>query len=549
MKKQNRHMKNIIKNMKYVCCSAFIVALTMVSCSSFLDEEVLDEISVDYIYNSPEGLEVGVNALYNRMRLYNYPSGDNSNLQSNVFFLAATDLGLHRTWFTPYSTTAHTPSRFPSDKWRNAYSIIDKASAIIVSARSVDMEENAKNNLVAQARIIRGELYLDLIRMYGTILLDTVPTTPENIGDPIVYEAASEEAVFGVINADLDFAVEHLDWQVPTGRYGQGVARHLRGKAAMWTGDYQEAANQFDAIITSGTHQLVDLNQVFGPDVNHSEALFVYQKDQLLGDGDALAGGGGSWLGSVFNQRLYEKQSGNDPDAGGEVINDVDYGGQSLGWFFPNSYLNSLYDKDNDLRFSTYYWPEDYTEYIVNNPAHPQYGQPITEPEDNYRRFHWSLKKYADFETKLPNTNESYKNYSYYRFAETLLLASEAHHYLGEDNIALEYINMVRRRGYGLDPATTAPDVDFSAWIMEDYLEESARELAFENNRWFLLKRLGILGERVSLHYRNGDNSVSEANDALNSLTPWQPQFVNCPVPQSQIDIMGDAASQFNIGY
>lgn len=542
-------MRTIIKNSKYIYWPVFIMAFTLISCSSFLEEEVLDEISVDYIYTSPEGLEVGVNALYNRMRLYNYPSGDNSTLQSNVFFLAATDLGLHRTWFTPYGTTAHTPSNFPADKWKNAYSIIDKASAIIVSARSVAMEETAKNNLVAQARVIRGELYLDLIRMYGTILLDTVPTTPQNINEPIVYEAATEEAVFGVINADLDFAVAHLDWQVPTGRYGQGVARHLRGKAAMWTGDYQEAVNQFDAIIENGTHHLVELSQVFGTDVNHSEALFVYQKDQLLGDSDAKAGGGGSWLGAVFTQRLYEKQSGNDADAGGEVINDVDYGGQSLGWFFPNSYLNSLYDKQNDLRFTTYYWPEDYTSYTVNNPAHPRYGQIITEPEDNYRRFHWSLKKYADFVTKLPNTNDSYKNYIYYRFAETLLLASEAHHYLGEDNTALEYINMVRRRGYGLDPDTAAPGVDFTAWTLDDYLEESARELAFENNRWFLLKRLGILGERISLHYRNGDNSVSEANDPLNSITPWQPKFVNCPVPQSQIDIMGDAASQFNIGY
>ncbi len=538
-----------MKNIKYLYYSALLTALAFTSCESFLEEEILDEISVDYIYNSQEGLEVGVNALYNRMRLYNVPSGDNSNLQANVFFLAATDLGLHRTWFTPYSPTAHTPSRYPSDKWNNAYRIIDKASAIITSARFVDMDETAKNKLVAQARIIRGELYLDLYSMYGRIILDTIPTTPQNINDPVVYEAATDEAVFGVINADLDFAVQHLDWQVPTGRYAQGVARHLRGKAAMWQNDWQEAASHFDAVINNGTHSLVDISQVFGADVNHAEALFVYQKDQLLGDSDALAGGGGSWLGGAFTQRLYEKQSGTDPVAGGEIIISAEYGGQSLGWFFPNSYLNSLYDKVNDKRFSTYYWPEDYNDYMVNNPAHPRFGQPITQPEDNYRRFHWSLKKYADFETKLPNTNDSYKDYMYYRFAETLLLASEAHHNLGNDDLALRYINMVRRRGYGLSPAAAAPGVDFTVWTQDTYLEESARELAFENNRWFLLKRLGVLGERITRYYRNGDNTTSEANDAANSITPWQPHFVNMPVPQSQIDIMGDAASQFNIGY
>lgn len=532
-----------MKNIKFLLLSAFLMSLTFTSCESFLEEEVLDSISVDYIYSSADGLEVGVNALYNRMRRYNYPSGDNNSLRANVFFQVATDLGHHRTWFTPYSPTAHSPANFPSDKWFNAYSIIDRASAIITSARTINMDEDEKNALVAQARVIRGELYLDLIRMYGTIILDTVPTTPENIGDEVIYEIASDDAVFDVINQDLDFAIQHLQWQSTLGRYGQGVARHIRGKAAMWQGEWQEAADQFDEIVNNGPHALVDVENVFGGDVNHQEALFVYQKNQLLGDGDNLAGGGGSWMGSVYTQRLYELQSG-----GGEIINDVDYGGQALGWFFPNNYLNSLYDKTNDVRYSTYYWPEDYTEYFVNNPDHPRFGLPITQPEDAYRRFHWSLKKYADFETKLPNTNDSYKDYLYYRYAETLLLGAEAHHNLGEDGTALNYMNQVRRRGYGLDPNTPAPGVDFTSWVLEDYLEESARELALENNRWFLLKRLGLLGERVALYYRNGDSSVAEAADALNSLTPWQDHFINCPVPQSQVDLMGNPPG-WNIGY
>ncbi|WP_415326830.1 RagB/SusD family nutrient uptake outer membrane protein [Chryseobacterium sp. MMS23-Vi53] len=537
-----------MKKIHYVILSMTLVLMTIISCERFLEEKILDQVSVDYIYTTPEGLEVGVNALYNKMRIYNAPSGDNSNLQANVFFLAATDLGLHRTWFTPYGAAEHTPARFPKDKWVNAYRIIDRASAIISSARKVQMDETAKKKLVAQARVIRGELYLDLIRMYGHIILDTVATTAENIDDPVNYAAASEDAVFGVINADLDYAVENLDWQVPAGRYGQGAARHIRGKAAMWRSDWQKAADEFGAIIANPTHDLVNLNEVFGNDVNHKEALFVYQRNQSLGQGDDLAGGGGFWLGSVFTQRLYEKQSGANPTAGNEVILDVNYGGQSLGWFFPNNYLKSLYDKVNDKRFTTYYWPENYTSYTVNNPTHPRFGLPITQPEDNYRRFHWSLKKYADFQTKLVGTENSYKSYIYYRYAETLLLASEAYHNLGNDALALEYMNRVRRRGYGLNPNSPSA-FDFTTWTQETYLEESARELAFENERWFLLKRLGILGERISLHYRNGDNSSTEANDAANSQTPWRPQYVNCPVPQSQIDIMGASASQFNIGY
>lgn len=530
-----------MKNRNFLFVLALIFPIAFSSCEDYLAEPVKDQISTDYIYSSPAGLEVGVNALYNRLRQYNLPAGDNADLWANVFFMACTDLGLHRTWNTPYSTN-HTPANFTGSKWSNGYRIIDRCSAIITAARSISMDETAKKKLVAQARAIRGEVYLDLKEQYNTILIDTIPTTPENLNDPVEYKVASDVDVWKLINSDLDYAVANLDYKVLPGRYGQGVARHIRGKAAMWQKDYTTAAAQFEAIITEGTHGLVNLTEVWGQNANHKESLLAYQKDFLLGASNDLAGGGGSWLTGVFCQRLYEKQSG---ATGGqfEVINDVNYGGQSLGWFFPNNYLKSLYDQAKDLRFTTYYYPDSYLLYTVNNPKHPRFGQPITKPEDNARRFHWSLKKYHDLE-KLIGTNDSYKDIIYYRFAETLLLASEAQHYLGNDAKALDYLNKVRRRGYtGLAASTSAVN-DITTWTINNYLDESARELAFEHNRWFLLKRLGLLVERQNLYFRSS-TSGTEAGQVHLDMKPW---MVNMPIPQTQINLMGNPPG-FNVGY
>ncbi len=530
-----------MKNKKFLFVFSLLLSLGFASCESYLEETVKDQVSVDYIYSSPAGLEVGVNALYNRMRQYNLPAGDNADLWANVFFMVGTDLGLHRTWNTPYGT-GHNPSSFTGSKWTNGYRIIDRCSAIITAARSIDMDATAKKKLVAQARAIRGEVYLDLKEQYNGILIDTIPTTPENINDPVEYKVASDADVWKLINGDLDYAVANLDYKVLPGRYGQGVARHIRGKAAMWQKDYAGAAAQFEAIITEGTHGLVTLAEVWGQNANHKESLLSYQKDFLLGPSNELAGGGGSWLTGVFSQRLYEKQSG--AVAGQfEVINDINYGGQSLGWFFPNNYLKSLYDQAKDLRFKTYYYPDNYLEYAVNNPKHPRFGQPITKPEDNYRRFHWSLKKYHDLE-KLVGTNDSYKDYMYYRFAETLLLASEAYHYLGNDVKALAYLNQVRRRGYTGTTANTPSVNDITNWTLDTYLEESARELAFEHNRWFLLKRLGLLVERQNLYFKSSTAGTIAGEKPLNMT----PVMVNMPIPQSQIDLMGKPAG-FNVGY
>lgn len=495
------------------------ITLFSTSCHEFLTEEPIDEISVDYIYSSPEGLEVGVNALYNLQRKNNFPAGEGNGLKINAFFMVGTDLGLTRTWHRPYGP-GHTAASFQSEKWTIPYQIIDRANAIISSARNVEMEEGRKNKVVAQARAIRGELYLDLIRMYDNILFDTIATTPENAFDSVVYEAADPAKVFELIDADLDFAIEHLDWDVEYGRYGQGVVRHIRGKSAMWQGKWAEAAEQFDAIVDNGTHHLLpDVNDVFGQNLDHAEALFVYRRNEELGGNDDLAGGGPTWFGGMFNNRAYEMGSG-------EIIASVEYGGESLGWSFPNDYLMSLYDQENDKRFEVYYYPM--TKY-VNNPAKPNYGEPLpaSSYDDNFRRHHFSLRKFHDTE-KPDNTNNSFKDNMYYRFAETLLLGAEAHWRMDNENPqnskALEYINLVRERA-GV-PA-------FESFDRDTYLEESARELAFEKNRWFLLKRMGLLVERQNLHYQYGSNSSNVKPE------PMAPHMVRLPIPQSQIDLMG----------
>jgi starch-binding outer membrane protein, SusD/RagB family len=533
----NKIMKNI--NFLFVLIFLFsIIGLT--SCEAFLEEETKDKLPAENVYNSQAGLEVGVNALYNQMRYYNLPSGDNSDLWANVFFMVGTDLGLHRTWNTPYGN-GHNPTAFTGSKWIQGYRIIDRCSAIITAARTVSMDEADRKLLVAQARVIRGELYLDLKQMYGGIFLDTIPTTPQNVDDAVEYKVASDEEVYGVIDADLDYAIANLELKPTPGRYNKGVARHIRGKSALWQNDWAGAVAQFDAIINDGVHALVPLEEVWGQNGNHKESLFTYQKDFLSGPKDDLAGGGGSWLSSVFVNRTYELNPK-------ELIQEVAYGGQSLGWFYPNDYLKGLYDKTNDLRFKTYFYSDNYLDYKINVPENPKFGQSITNPaikspKGNYREWHWSLKKYHDTQ-KLPKTSDSYKDYMYYRLAETYLLASEAYHNLGNDAKALEYLNKVRRRGYTGNPLSTVTTYDLTAWTLDNYLEESARELCFENNRWFLLKRLGLLVERQNLYFRSSPAGTFAGEVHLD----MKPYMVNMPIPQSQIDLMGKPEG-FNVGY
>ncbi len=539
------------------------VSIVSVSCEDFLEDAILDQVSEESIYSTVNGLEVGVNGLYNQYRSYNAPAGEagGGGIRAQMFFMAADDLGQFRTYTTPYQTESHTPAGFPGYKWVEGYQLIDRCNAIIQNSENIAVEGAdliRMNRIVAQARLMRAELYIDLIRMYDNILLDTTATTAENANDPITYEVADPVAVFEVIDGDLDFAIEHLGYNEDYGRYNRSVARHLKGKSSMWqaqylpsigitsinvTAKYQEAADQFDKIITESGRTLVPINQVFGENLNHNEMLFAIVRDQdrgSTGAGDNLAGGAGTWLGAVFTNRLYEHGSG-------LFIHSAENGGEALGWAYPNNYLQELYGTlvipnparpwgrqiiTNDLRYTAYFYPETY---VSNNPNSPRFGEviPVTDFENDIRRYHFSSKKFFDAE-KGDRTNDSWKDYPMYRLAETFLLGAEAHSNLGETAIALEYMNKVRRRAYGLEYNTPAPSVDFTTWTLDTYLEESARELNLERNRWFLLKRLGILVERQRLHYRFGANAAQVVTNAF----PMADFMVRLPIPQNQIDLM-----------
>lgn len=489
------------------------------SCEDFLDEEVIDSVPVDYIYTSEEGIETGVNALYNLHREYSFPSRTGSEFRTWIFFRLGTDLGLSRTFIRPYNVNQLGPLGWTGVAWTQAYKIIDRANAVISNARNVEMDQAKKNKFVAHARVIRGETFFNLLRQYDNILLDTTATTSENVFDEVVYQPADEADVYALIDADLDFAIQYLDWESDYGKFGQAAVRHIRGQSAMWQGDWAEAAAQFDAIINSGIYSLLpNLEDVFGQNANHAEALLVTPRDEALGGDENLAGGDYHQFPGMFVSRWYEIPTG-------EVIRTVENGGQTMGWGFPNDYLRSLYDEENDNRFDTYYYP---LQLYVNNPELPNFGQPLPAESypDNFRRYHWSLKKYHDINKPITG-NTSYKDLIKYRYAETLLLGAEAHWRMsGESSSnpkALEYINLVRERA-GVEP--------FDSFDREKYLEESARELVFEGNRWFLLKRMGLLVERQHLYYQRGSRSTNVRNE------PMPPHMVRLPIPQSQIDLM-----------
>ena len=519
------------------------LALMFISCGDdFLKDELLSDTSVEFLYTTPEGLESAVVGLYTLNRqLYE----DNSlNGAYPLILQAKSDLGVGITgevslysrllWGASLGDfgTASGLNKY----WVHYYKIVDRANAIIEAAENLEgIEADRRNQILAEARCMRANSIFTLYRCFNNIFVSTVPTTPENAFE-VPSDKSSVDEIFSLLKSDLDFAISNLDFSTPQfGRWNQGAARHLRAKVAMWEGDWSEAATQTDAVIMSGNYALVPSTaEVFAGELDHSETLFAVNfKNETIG--------GGSY--HIMNWNVVSSYA----DAPG-MIQSLDNGGAGVGFLSLNDYTINLLNEDpnDDRKNGTYY----IFEYLYNDeetlPAGKSIGDPLDLYENSptnqnefmlyYRRQNPGVLKFFD-DLVEPTDRNHYKNVMIYRLAETYLIAAEAYLNLNNPDKALEYVNVVRNRAN----AASITSVD-----LETILEERARELAFEGQRWFTLKRTGKLYEFL-LDHMNNDN-MNESYPEGNPKVILREYMENWPIPPQQLDLLGPTYPQ-NDGY
>ncbi|MDT0647159.1 RagB/SusD family nutrient uptake outer membrane protein [Zunongwangia sp. F260] len=520
-----------------------LIALTFsTSCQDdFLEDKLLSDTSVDFLYSSPEGLESAVVGLYALNRtIYEDLSLNGAfplilQAKSDLSVGITGEASLYSRLLWGASLGDYGTASGINAYWVTYYRIIDRANAIIRGAENLtDVDEDRRNQILAEAKAMRANSYFILYRLFNNIFITTEPTTPENAFD-VPQDKSSEEEIFSLLRSDLDFAIENLDYSPEEfGRWSQGAARHLRAKVAIWQEDYSEAAAQADAVINSGNHSLTTTEQVFAGDLNHSETLFAVNFEfQTIG-------GGGP---HILNWNMVSSYA----EAPG-LVQSVENGGAAAGFISLNKYVIDLLNDDpnDERRDGTYY----IFEYEYNDesglPPGKELGEPLdlyenSETDQNefmlyYRRQNPGVLKFFDA-TVEPTDRNHFKNIMIYRLAETYLIGAEAYMMLGNNSKALEYLNAVRTRA-NTDPAS---EINLQA-----ILDERARELAFEGQRWYTLKRTGKLYEFL-LDHMNNDN-MNESYPEGNPKNILREYMENWPIPQQQIDLLGPNYPQ-NEGY
>jgi starch-binding outer membrane protein, SusD/RagB family len=251
----------------YKIASAFLIAGTLLvsGCSKQLEEEPYTTFTTDY-FKTPEGLRAAMVSVYAGMRFNYGPIGalGLANMGTDEFTFGdqvgtgqMLELG---TYQIPSTNGAIlTP-------WNRNYSNINLCAAILQFAPEVNMPENEKNTIMAEARFLRALYYLLLVEQFGPVPVDL------GSGD-LVF---TNRAYYGfnrlpmhdilvkdyqVMIDDLTFAAQNLPVQRPANafRLSQSAALALLSKVYLFrgysavkqAGDFNSAYNTAMELINS----------------------------------------------------------------------------------------------------------------------------------------------------------------------------------------------------------------------------------------------------------------------------------------------------------
>jgi len=599
---------------KLILISGFILLFTVFSgCEEFLVEESESSFTAATLFETTEGLEKMVLALYDYERGIAQRGSANGYLAGVLYGERLTDLTLFFTGedanisrYTSPGPTSNIRSLIYSPFWSQRYYIIGRTNEIIHYGQNFGEEAE---DIVAEASFWRAYSYYTLYSRFSNLYLSTEPVTKDNLDD-ISYTPADSTEIFGLLYDDLERAIAGLGYTPKdnmTGRVTRATAHHLMALVAAWAKDWPTVAANVDSIHNNAAHNLSlvpDPAQIFNKsDLSTPETLWALKYSNERG------GGRGHRVGSQFVNVISEEALTHQVSGTTTINYNFENLGRQWGLALPNSYLMSLYPQD-DQRLNAYY--KRY--YTYQNPdalitvpvaaevTDPDTGIPFftttnfsdepytvsigdtifgrdvfmaTRVKMDRRRILPSSLKQADIWSKPLDTDgpyASFKDIMIYRLAETYLLGAEAYMHLGDQSKARMYYNMTWTRAGNTEE--TAP-ITF-----EMIRDEHARELAFEGRRWEFLKRTGIWYQQMrsysgdftkypgsSSPYDAASYGISDGRDVAFGPNPdyyfdfngsdndilvrfnVQPFHVNWPIPQDQIDAMGPGNFPQNPGY
>jgi len=569
-----------MKKIFSILATTAVLLLTGQSCTKVLEEIPISQVGSQYL-DTPAGFEAGARAAYSTLRdFYGREIGMNLTVFGTDTYTMGAD-GSYK-FMNQYLSQFDARVDLIRDLWNSFYVGINTANLVIDKAAAVQgLDPALVKRRVAEMKFLRAHHYFVMVQTWGPVAL----VLKGNVDPVKAFTRAPVKDVYAAIVADLESALPDLPNAasgVDYGRAHKGACEHLLARVyltkatseAAASDDYAKAATYASNVTKNyGYALLSDFAKVFeqgGGEIN-SEVIFAtqYSSDPLtnIGPSGAINPSNGQPITINGNQTHlyygmeYDTQAGMQRDT---------QNGRPFKRYKPTTYmLETVFaqkDRVNDSRYKKTFkdtWlcnrPGTFTNVFDDSKTTVTFAAGDTTifiPGFEMSRAERAKRKYqvlvpSNYRLNLFPTLQKFldplrpdrtyeagsRDFLMFRLAETYLILAEANLKLGKTAEAVEAINVVRRRaawpGKQKDMEITAAQL-----TMDFILDERDRELAGEMFRWFDLKRMGKLIERVKLYNPDGSPNIKDFH-------------VLRPIPQDQIDRTTDGVTKFpqNPGY
>ncbi|MEL7834000.1 RagB/SusD family nutrient uptake outer membrane protein [Fodinibius sp. Rm-B-1B1-1] len=163
------------------------------------------------------------------------------------------------------------------DMWIEYYELINITNNLIGNVPDIEEDgfsDAEKNQIVAEAKILRALAYHSLVRYFGGVPLITTPTT--SLGEESFVERSSVSAVYDQIVTDLEQAESTLgaDGSANSRTATGYTAKALLARVHLYQGNHGAAEDYATEVIDSGTFALGTYEGLFGNTPSTAEPIF-----------------------------------------------------------------------------------------------------------------------------------------------------------------------------------------------------------------------------------------------------------------------------------
>lgn len=553
---KNRIFKNSMVKMIPIL---FLSGVIFTSCSeNLLDVQPLDAISEDNVFSDPVFLQNYVYNVYNGMRPPWSP-GTGGYIGMTDIAVAAPDTHDRANGIRQYLEGNITPDNITqlTNIWTEEYDYIRRANIFFEKIEDSPIDAEILDRMKGEVHFLRGWMYFELIRTFGGVPLITTSFQLNDESYDVSRNTYEECAQF-VLN-ECELAIGYLDGATAVaGKVSKEAAMGLKARMLLYmasplnnpTNDpakWQAAEAATKAVIDAEFTLHPTHEDLFLQPVKADETIFG--RSFTAGTRIPDWGYNYDYWPSGFDARqrvmptqnfvnMFQLDNGEYPYlSDGITVNPASgYDAQNPNEnrdpryysyiLYPGAGPVSIIDGSKSTTRLYEYWedanpnPNNLPPYQNPNKVDPLNNQELFDfgrDSQTYwvkglTPFHWrvqtgySFRKLLDFEGPRASFDYDYSQLVVFmRLAEFYLNYAEIQMALGNEDVAREYINLVRSR-----PSVNMPDITSSGTdLLRDYRNERAVELHLEDTRFWDLLRWKAAPGNVDLDPIRGISSIT----------------------------------------